>query len=117
MSTSKAARAVSKASKTRAKMEALQAELLEAERQADCQVGEAVRLAVTRPRSRWATHAHKSVAEFYDLVVNGEPDTAPIADSEPDTAPIVNDEPDTTPSPVHGFFEPDSRGGFEPQGF
>lgn len=62
----KVSRAVRKAQDTKAKLEAIQVELAEAEREADRVLGEAVRLASTSSRSKWAKHADVTVRDFYN---------------------------------------------------
>lgn len=70
----KIARAINRAQKTQERIAALEAALLEEEREADRVLGEAVRLAVTNSRSKWAGDVNMTVKEFYSLVVDGEAD-------------------------------------------
>ena len=55
----------------KAKVQA-EADCLEAQREADRVLGEAVRQAVTNSRANWADRVGLSVKEFYSLVVDGE---------------------------------------------
>lgn len=71
MADTKFQRAAARAERLRERMERAQAELRDAERESDRALGEAVRLAVTSTRSRWAQHAHVSVRDFYALVTSG----------------------------------------------
>ncbi|MCS4491549.1 hypothetical protein [Corynebacterium sp. ES2715-CONJ3] len=63
------ARAVNRAQKVQDRFAAIEAELLEVEREADRVLGEAVRLAVTNSRSKWADHIDLTVEEFYSMMV------------------------------------------------
>lgn len=71
MKNNKVARAISRAQKAQDRIAELEAELLKAEQEADRVLGEAVRLAVTNPRSKWAEHIDLTVNEFYSMVVGG----------------------------------------------
>lgn len=59
------------------KLKAKQAELEKQAREADAALtellGSSIRDAVENPRSRWATYANRTVADFYHAIVIGEP--------------------------------------------
>lgn len=71
MKNNKIARAVSRAQMAQDRIAALEAELRKAEQAADRALGQAVRQAVTNPRSKWAGHVSLTVEEFYSMVVSG----------------------------------------------
>lgn len=82
MANNKIARAINRAQRTQDRIAALEAALLEEEREADRVLGEAIRQAVDNPRSKWASHVDLTVKEFYFTVVfDGDDDDEPSENS------------------------------------
>lgn len=115
----KVARAITRAQKTQERIAALEAALLEEEREADRVLGEAVRQAVDNPRSKWADHTNLTVKEFYSLVVGGEVGGDAPSDGEAtgfgDSDGVAHHQSPEDRASVHGDGVTDEVGGS--QGF